>query len=151
MNLSHSMFNFLKITNPMYHVFPPKTSVVSFLKMMKSLPHTHVFLMLTFAGSYTSLLSKQRYIDSRLHEKIPLLIVDVRNSPAVVHQLQQSFPSLFKRNKLPLHICFEKKYNDDTHRLELKPLFMNSAILWDRHFDELQNVLVDKKPLAKML
>lgn len=125
----------------MYHSFPSNTSVQSFLNKIKQLPEEYIFIILTFSGSYASMLTKQRYLQERLQEQIPLLIIDVRQNTQVYHFFEQSFPKLFLRKKLPIHLCLRKLVDEKTNSIGLKPVMMNSATLGDRHFAQLRELL----------
>ncbi len=132
----------------MYYAFPSNTSLQSFLYKVKQFPQEYVFLMLTFSGSYESMVTKQRYVQERLHEKIPLLVVDVRKCVHIYHYLEQLFPKLFLKQKLPLHVCLKKIYHLEHNTLELQPIMRNTTTLGDRHFDQLR-LLIEEDMLEK--
>lgn len=125
----------------MYYAFPPNTSFQSFLHKIKQIPQEYIFLMLTFSGSYASMMTKQRYVQERLHEEIPLLVIDVRQSMHVFHHLEQLFPKLFLKQKLPMHLCIKKMYDEHLNTLELQPIMRNATTLGDRHFAQLRALL----------
>lgn len=125
----------------MYYAFPTNTSFQSFLHKIKQIPHEYIFLMLTFSGSYASMVTKQRYVQERLHEQIPLLVIDVRQSTQVYHHLEQLFPELFLQQKLPMHLCLKKRYDEQQNTLEIQPIMRNATTLWDRHFAQLRALL----------
>ena len=132
----------------MYYAFPSHTSLQSFLHKVKLFPQEYVFLILTFSWSYESMITKQRYVQERLHEKIPLLVVDVRKCVHIYHYLEQLFPKLFLKQRLPLHICLRKVYHLEHNSLELQPMMRNTSTLWDRHFDQLRT-LIEEDVLEK--
>jgi hypothetical protein len=125
----------------MYYAFPANTSFQSFVHKIKQIPQEYVLLMLTFSGSYASMVTKQRYVQERLHEQIPLLVIDVRQSVQVYHHLEQLFPKLFLMQKLPMHVCIKKIYDEQHNMLELQPIMRNAAILGDHHFSQLRALL----------
>jgi hypothetical protein len=133
----------------MYYAFPADTSFQTFLKKVQEYNSSYCFVMLTFTGCYATLAAKQRYLQSRLHEHIPLLSVDIHASAQIYHHLIQAFPKVLNRQKLPLHICFKKTLNEKTNRLSLQPVLCNQAVLGDRHFDQLRELLVWQDALEK--
>ena len=94
------------------------------------------------------MLTKQRYMQERLQDQIPLLIIDVRQSTHVYHFFEQTFPKLFLRKKLPIHLCLKKHVDEQTNSVGLQPIMINSATMGDRHFAQLRGLL-DKDLLEK--
>lgn len=131
----------------MYYQFPPSSSFSHLLRKISETKSSYVFLMFTFAGCYSSTISKQRYMQSRLHDDIPLLMIDVRQSPAIYHKLQQSFPDIFRKTKLPVHLCCEIAVDEWNKKLTMHPKLFNYTTLADRHFEEM-SVLIKRTSLA---
>lgn len=125
----------------MYYVFPANSTFPSFVQKIKHQPHEYVFVLFTFLWSYASLVSKQRYLQERLHEHIPLFVVDIRESAHVYHQMQQLFPDVFLYEKVPVHICLKKSHEEHTNRLQLQPILRNNTVLGDRHFAQLRTLV----------
>jgi hypothetical protein len=127
----------------MYHAFGPQCSFHNFLHKINEFWKEYVFVMLTFTGSYASMVTKHRYINERLHEEIPLLVIDIRHSLHLYHHIQHIFPKLLSHEKIPLHLCFKKIFNPEDKSLHLQPVLRNAAPLGDRHFEQLRSLLAE--------
>jgi|GEM_PF-3713841 len=125
----------------MYYAFPSSTSFQTFVQKVKQLPQTYLFVMFTFSGSYASMITKQRYLHTRLHEQMPLLVIDVRQCHQLYHHVEQLFPKLFLQKKMPLHVCFKKIDNVPPLGLQLQPVMRNAATMGDRHFEQLRSLI----------
>lgn len=127
----------------MYYVFPPQSSMKSFVTKIKQQASPYAFVMFSFSGSYASMLTKQRYLHARMQQQIPLYSIDVRTSPQLYAHLKELFPRLLHATKIPIHMCFKIIKDPQKKSFALQPVYHNSAPLGDVHFAQLRALLVE--------